>query len=312
MITASKTLCIATTLTVVLVLSIFGLTAAETNVTRKINITNAAIGSASQIPPELITREFGHYDASLAVSVETVLYALKQRQKLTLIDIRRPEEFARLNIPGSINIPLYAIKTKSFLKSTPIIIVHAGYDYRQLEQEVRRLVARGFKASILVGGLPVWNGKGGRLTGDIFALEDMKNISPKVFFRQKDYENTLVVEISSHRSEASRQLLPYARHLPILDDADGSLPALRQLISKYKNKSFFSVLIFNASGKQYAEAEKILNRMGLNAFYLRGGFAAYQKYLEDLQLSWKPRGSRIKSASSCTPCGQKAKEETRR
>ena len=303
MITAPKTLCIATTLTVLLVLSISGLTAAETNATNS---------NICQIPVGLITRESRHYEASLAVSVKTVLYTLKQKQKLTLVDVRRPEEFAGLNIPGSINIPLYAIKTKSFLKSTPIIIVNAGYDHRQLEQEVRRLAERGFKASILVGGLAAWNRKGGRLTGDIFALEDMKNISPKVFFRQKYYENTLVVEISPHRSEASGQLLPYARHLPILDDADGSMPALRQLISKYKNKSFFSVLIFNASGKQYAEAEKILNRMGLNAFYLQGGFAAYQKYLEDLQLSWKPRGSRIKTAGSCTPCGQKAKEETRR
>ena len=303
MITAPKTFCIANTLTVVLVLSIFGLTAAE---------TDAADSSICQIPVELIIPDSRHYDASLAVSVKTVLYTLKQKQKLTLVDFRRPEEFARLNIPGSINISLHAIKTKSFLKSTPIIIVNAGYDYRQLEQEVRQLTNRGFKASILDGGLPAWKRKGGRLTGNIFALQDMKNISPKVFFRQKDYENTLVVEISPHRSEASRQLLPYARHLPIVDDADGSMPALRQFTSKYKNKSFFSVLIFNASGMQYAEAEKILNCMGLNAFYLQGGFAAYQKYLEDLQLSWKPRGSRIKTASSCTPCGQKAKEETRR
>jgi hypothetical protein len=160
--------------------------------------------------------------------------------------------------------------------------------------------------------LPAWKRKGGRLTGDIFALEDMKNISPQVFFRQKDYENTLVVEISPYRSEASRQLLPYARHLPILNDADDSMPALRQLISKYKKKSFFSVLIFNASGKQYAKAEKILNHMGLNAYYLQGGFAAYQKYLEGLLLSWKPRGSRMKTVGNCKLCGGQVKEETRR
>jgi rhodanese-related sulfurtransferase len=303
MITAPKTFCIANTLTVVLVLSIFGLTAAE---------TDAADSSICQIPVELIIPDSRHYDASLAVSVKTVLYTLKQKQKLTLVDFRRPEEFARLNIPGSINISLHAIKTKSFLKSTPIIIVNAGYDYRRLEQEVRQLTKRGFKVSILDGGLPAWKRQGGRLTGDIFALQDMKNISPQVFFRQKDYENSLVVDISPHRSEASRQLLPHARHLPILDDADGSMPGLRQLISKYKDKSFFSVLIFNASGKQYANAEKYVNRMGLNAFFLQGGVAAYQKYLEELQLSWKPRGSRIKKAGSCTPCGQKAKEESGR
>ena len=168
---------------------------------------------------------------------------------------------------------------------------------------------RGFQVSILDGGLPAWKRKGGQLTGDIFALEDMKDISPQVFFKEKDNENALVVDISPQRTEASSQLLPDAKHLPILDDTDGSMLELRRLVSKFKNKSFFSVLIFDASGKQYAKAEKILNRMGLDAVYLQGGFDGYLKYLEGLQLSWKPRDSRIKTVSNCKPCGPIEDEE---
>ena len=309
MITAPKTFRIATTLTALLVLSVSALTAAETNATRKIDKADAAIAGASQIPPEMITRKTKPDTPCLAMSADNVLYELKQKQKLTLVDVRRAEEFARLNIPGSVNIPIFAIKSKSFLKSSPIILVNEGYGYRNLEQEVRRLTMRGFQVSILDGGLPAWKRKGGQLSGDIFALEDMKNISPQVFFKEKDNENALVVDISPQRTEASSQLLPDAKHLPILDDSGGSMLELRQLVSKYKNKSFFSVLIFNASGKHYTKAEKILDRMKLDAVYLLGGFEGYQNYLEGLQLSWKPRDNRMKTVSNCKPCGQKEEEE---
>ena len=303
MIIMYKAFCIATTWVLWLALANLAFAAAEIHEPIKATITT------SQIPLELITRESRQYDASFAVSVKTVLYKLKQKQKLTLVDVRRSEEFARLKIPGSINIPLYAIKTKSFLKSSPIIIVNEGYRHRQLEQEGRRLAERGFKVSILDGGLPAWKRKGGQLDGDLLGLDAMKTVSPQIFFREKDCENTLVIDISATRSEASSWLIPYAKHIPVVDDKDGSAAELRKLISKNKNKPFQSIIIFNETGTQYEKAEKILNRMGIETFNLQGGVAGYRKYLEGLLLSWKPRDSRIKTVSNCKPCGLKEGEE---
>ena len=40
---------------------------------------------------------------------------------LTLVDVRSTDDFQRLHIPGSLNIPLYAVKTKIFLKSFPMV-----------------------------------------------------------------------------------------------------------------------------------------------------------------------------------------------
>jgi rhodanese-related sulfurtransferase len=160
--------------------------------------------------------------------------------------------------------------------------------------------------TILDGGLPAWRRQGGQLVGDLFALDGMKSVSSQVFFRAKDYENTLVVDISSQRSEASSQLIPYAEHLPVLDDPAGSMPGLRKLITK--NKPFHSIIIFNETGEQYEKAEKMMNQIGIETFHLKGGLAGYQKYLEGLLLSWKPREGRMKTVSNCKPCGQKEKE----
>jgi hypothetical protein len=135
----------------------------------------------------------------------------------------------------------------------------------------------------------------------------MKKVSSQVFFRAKDYENTLVLDISSQRSEASSQLIPYAEHLSVFDDPDGSLPGLRKLITK--NKPFHSIIIFNETGDGYEKAELIMSRRGIGTFHLQGGIAGYQRYLEGLLLSWKPRDSRMKTVGNCKPCGEKIEEE---
>jgi rhodanese-related sulfurtransferase len=272
-----------------------------------VNVSAADFNPTSEIPDELIARKLKKHDPALAISAEAVLYKLKRNQKLTLVDVRSKKDFERLHIPGSINIPPYAVKTKTFLRSAPVVLVNEGFRYAELESECRRLAERGFKVSILDGGLPAWKRNGGQLVGDLFALEDMKTVSSQVFFRAKDYENTLVLDISSQRSEASSRLIPYAEHLPILDSSDRSKSELRKLIKK--NKPFQSIVIFNESGEQYEKAEKMMNRMGIETYHLQGGVAEYRKYLDGLLLSWKPRDSRMKTVSSCKPCGEKNKEE---
>jgi len=263
--------------------------------------------SSSAIPDELIARKLKKHDPALALSVKAVLYKLKRNQPLTLVDVRRRQDFERLSIPGSINIPLHAVKTKAYLKSTPVVLVNEGFRYGDLTDECRRLAERGFQVFILDGGLPAWQQHGGSLTGDLFALGDIKTVSPREFFRAKDYASTLVIDISPQRSAASSRLMPYAQHLPLPERPDSSNSDLRKIIKK--SQPFQSIVLFDESGEQYEKAEKMMSRMGIEAFQLQGGVAAYQGYLQGLQLSWKSRDSRMKTVGNCKPCGEKAGEE---
>jgi len=272
------------------------------------NRTNETYYSISEISEKLYNRKPKQYESSFAISPDSVLYKLKQKQKITLVDVRKQEDFERLHIPGSLNISLHAVKTKVFLKSFPLVLINAGFHHSPLESECRQLADLGFKVFILDGGLPAWKRTGSRLVGDRFALEDMKTVSPRVFLQEKDCENTLVIDISPVQMEISRQLLPHSRHIPVAAEPGEWFRKLNRIIADHKNQPFLSVVVLNETGDGYGRVDKRLAGLNVNAFYLHGGVAGYKKYLGDLLLSWLPRDSRIKTNRKCRSCVKEIEE----
>ncbi len=272
------------------------------------NKTNESYYSISEIPGMLCNRNPKQPDSSFAISPDEVLYKLKQKQKITLVDVRNPEDFARLHMPGSLNIPLYAIKTKFFLKSFIIVLINEGLNFSRLETECRKLKDMGFNVFISDGGLDILKQKRSPHVGDLLALEEMKAVSPQVFFREKDCENTLVIDISPVQTEISRQLMPNSKHIPVPTNPGQWVRRLNRIIADHKNQPFLSVVVFNETGDGYEGVNKILTGIGVNAFYLHGGVTGYKRYLEDLMLSWLPRDSRIMTSSICRTCSEEMEE----
>ena len=302
-ISTSRSLLITTIL--LLGLSIQDPAAAGTFTTHKAKGANKSI---SEIPAKVFNRKPKQHDPSFAISPDEVFYKLEQKQKITLIDVRSSENYMRLHIPGSLNISLNAVKIKVFLKSFPIVLINEGFHYSSLQNECRQLTDLGFKAFILDGGLTAWKYKGGKLVGDMFALEDMQEVSSQCFFREKDYENTLVIDISPVQTKISRQLIPYSRHIPVSTDASKWFRKLNRIITDHKYQPFISLVVFDETGAGYSRTHKILAGAGVRAFYLQSGAAGYEQYLEDLMLSWLPQDSRIKTNRKCRTCVKKKKK----
>jgi len=166
----------------------------------------------------------------------------------------------------------------------------------------------GFKMFILDGGLPAWKCKGSRLVGNLFALGEMQAVSPQVFFRGKDCENTLVIDISPVQTEISRQLMPYSRHIPVSAEPGEWFRKYNRIIADHKNQPFLSIVVFNETGEGYGGVNKRFAGLSVNAFYLQGGVVGYKRYLEDLLLSWQPRDSRIKTNRKCRSCVKEIEE----
>jgi rhodanese-related sulfurtransferase len=270
-------------------------------------------------------------DHSCLISAQSVLQRLKLGKKIILVDIRNQEEFAKLSIPGAINIPLHFVKSKAFLKSKPLVLVKGGYPDRQTEETCKYLQNEGFGAAILSGGLLAWQRQGGPVQGDLLFLNRYKHISPLTFYPEKDRKNQIIIDVSEVQNRESKQLLPNAIHISLSKNpknlnlllssyparlragttGNNSLFKLSELAGSAVNQnSFGSVLIFNENGDNYEKIEKIMKRNGLqNVFCLEGGLNGYRRYLKHLALSRQPRESRIKTTAKCPRCGQESRKE---
>jgi rhodanese-related sulfurtransferase len=249
---------------------------------------------------------------TLSVSADALLHKLRQNQPITLVDIRSPEEFDKSRIPGSINIPLYAIKTKAFLKSVPFVLVEDGYRYKSLESQCRNLRDEGFEASFLIGGLNAWKHRGGPLQKEVFELKTFNRISPQAFYQEKNYEEWIVINASTEQTPASMELFPNALHIPVIDGAGNVAINLKKKTGPGRSRLSCPLMIFNEDGNQYRKIEKIIEKAGLlNAFYLEGGLRAYDEFLNHLALSRKPRDERLKTSRACGACQRGKSQEAK-
>lgn len=256
------------------------------------------------IPPEFASPPLKKRNPALAISVESVVQRSREKQEIILVDVRKGSEFEKFRIPGSIHIPLFAVKTKPFLKRKPLVLINEGYSYKQLEQECIRLRESGFKAWILDGGLYYWRQKGMPLTGDAFAMQGLNRMPSRELFKEKDYENWLMIDVSPSTRPRSRSLIPRLISVPFRRNEKEFIAALNKLIGQHKaHYRLISVLICSEKGEQYHKVEKILQKTAFgNAFFLRGGIEAYEKLLvQQAMIKQAPHSSK-KALKKCTSC----------
>lgn len=278
-----------------------------------IGLTSITTAKEENLEPR--SPEFKKRNPVLLLSATTLMQKLKDGQRIALVDVRTREAFEKFRIPGAINIPLHFIKTKSFLKLNPLVILNEGCQYIELEQETKNLRKAGFIASILAGGLSAWKEKGGKIEGDPFAQAELNKITPRIFYQEKDFNNWVIIDVST--AKTPNRALTRAIHVPLAFSKDskdlkkGGPPGkmLRRAVNwavRARNLSFYSVLILNDSGEVHKELKEVVRHSGIeNVFYLAGGLKEYQAHLNRLALSWKSRKERVKSVGGCETCGKK-------
>ena len=244
------------------------------------------------------------YDLSFAVSPDWVKAKLNKTSKPIIVDVRRSEEFEKYRIPQSINLPLYAIKTKLFLRNKHIILVNKGFAYSELEEEAQRLKQSGFVVSILYGGLNAWQKNNGELSGDVFAREDLDYASAQSLYREKEYSNIKIIDVSKKPIENSSNGLNKI-HVS-RENLAGYLSKYHSKIKKASQKNTDEVetlLIVNDSGSGYERIKQIVQKAKIqNVFYLTGGLHAYKQHIENVSLAMAPIEDRLVTKGACDSC----------
>ena len=226
------------------------------------------------------------------------------------MDIRPPQAFAQVRIPGSLNIPLFAIKTKTFLKGKPLILVDEGYRPRQLADACEQLTRAGFTARFLFGGLAAWQTSGGRMQGDAFARNGLNQLSPQAFFAVRESADWLVIDASVGTlpaiQESGLPVFPIAQRIPFQRNRPEQFAAdVEHTVTHVSPRpKRLLVVIFNQDGSEYGAIERALCPTSIApVFFLEGGWAALTRYA-DQQHALKQKQSQ-KSTDSCRrPCAR--------
>ncbi len=216
---------------------------------------------------------------SEAISVESVLGALNSRADRILIDVRNSKEFEKFRIPGSLNIPLFAVKTKTFLKSNALVLMNEGQSYKELIHECAILSGSGFTVSILDGGLSQWRRRGGPLEGDVFAQRELNRVTPQTFFAGQGHENWIVIDLSRSGKPGIRSEKIQPVHIPYANDPEDFISKVKDVVRQQKDKDFSSILIYDEAGIVYDEIERHIQAAGIqNVLYLKGGLEGYKTF----------------------------------
>lgn len=247
----------------------------------------------------------GQNDLPHAVSPGWVLAKLNQNPKPVIVDIRSPEDYEKLRIPQSINLPLYAVKTKAFLRDRLIVLVNEGYVYAEIAEEARKLKQQGFSASILYGGLMAWNKNKGELVGDAFEMSRMTVISPKMFHQEKESEHHWVVDLSKEDGTETKNISKNRVRVPVEKLSQYLSGDLSRAGKSFGGNAheFKTILIVNERGSDYEKIEKIAEAAKTqNVFFLQGGLVAYEQYISDLKLAMAPKQDRMVNKNACDSC----------
>ncbi|RPI79565.1 MAG: rhodanese-like domain-containing protein [Desulfobacteraceae bacterium] len=254
------------------------------------------------IPKEWLKSGFKQHDFSMYIRVEEILKQTIQKNDYILIDVRAAEEYQKVRIPDSLNIPLFAVKTKTYLKPKSIVLFNEGYAWEALETECRRLKELGFNVKILTGGLNAWKNKGGEFAGDTAALEGIDRIPARDFFIEKNYQNWTVINTSSVVSADARLWVPFAVHIPFKNEKQFTA-LLGNLLAKEKTAPNPWLIILNENGKEYKAIEQTIQKKQiLNLFFLKNGLAGYKEFLDQQNPSKNNKGPAKTSTAKCPTC----------
>ena len=238
--------------------------------------THSAGGNDSSLPTNFLqtddlnaikSRALPPATSACRINIEQAKRYIRSKSGL-LVDVRAKKSYHQSTIPSAINIPLYAVKTKSYLKGKHLILFDDGSNPLRLVNECRQLISKyGMKISVLKGGIRQWN-NGGKGKGILYKL------TPDDYLASINVGRWVIIDASGNKEAraifSGSQLIDFAK----IESND-----LTEITSAIKQGKDIVVLTdYGESTQQLAEVQQ---RFDQPVFLLTGGVKGYADFLSN-------------------------------
>ncbi|WP_275097981.1 rhodanese-like domain-containing protein [Sedimenticola hydrogenitrophicus] len=217
--------------------------------------------------------------------------------KIKVVDVRPSQLYRLSHIPNSINIPEYAIRTKSYLTTERLLLVNDGQNYESIIKTCQRLKKSGFKdVSVLIGGISLWAENGKAIVTDPDApglLGDQ--ISPRELLYSQNRQMWLFLTNDAD-VQAVKWVVQSEYVFPLHLNASQLRTRIQSLSTGNDLRVPVNIVVVTHSGERpkpgVTEEIHKLNPV----FFLQGGLAGYKQYLTSrgLQLAKSRRGPLVR------------------
>ncbi len=98
------------------------------------------------------------------ISAEELKALIDNKENISLVDVRTPEEYESGHIPGSVSIPLNTIQNQTSLPNKGRVVLYCASGVRSVKAR-NIFSSRGIPDAVdLKGGIKSWIGIGGKVT----------------------------------------------------------------------------------------------------------------------------------------------------
>ncbi|MEE9343694.1 MAG: rhodanese-like domain-containing protein [Gammaproteobacteria bacterium] len=204
-----------------------------------------------------------------------------KNNRITLVDVRNKAEYASHRIPGAVNIPLFAVKQKSFLRHRAVVLLNEGRTHVELLSTCKALMADGFdNVKVLDGGIHSWITMSGPVDGNKAALAHHRVITPPEFVSALPERQWVVILLDDQKKSTFVSLAGH-KVIEYPGDMDQLVNVLVNAFKKNEQgDTRNAVLLANRQGKNYQAITALLKEHAVShTFLLAGGTEAYQGYL---------------------------------
>lgn len=205
---------------------------------------------------------------------------------IVLADVRAADEYARFSIPGSVNLPLYTLLHKPFLKGQFVVVVGDAADWRQatrLCETAKDLPFAEFR--VLEHGIAAVESVGNQ--GQAASL---RPITAKDFITDSEYGAWLVIDFAGQQPSSQLESIG-ENHVWIAAAGRSPVAVANDVREQLREQPSLRVLVLQPDDQQ--TVPEALTRVAQGAggvFYLQGGARALEHFLRQrtAMLAYQP------------------------